>query len=110
MHKAKEIQKMVAGVDEMIILETGVNKNAKIFIPDDNLEVGKENKMAEIERGQYQHNGSGTAIILRKGFNYRQGRNLFNNPKEVTIIMQDKEGNKCIIAGIHADNGAARNK
>ena len=53
MHKAKEIQKMAVGVEGMIILETGVNKDAKIFLPDDNLEIGKENKMQEVERGQY---------------------------------------------------------
>ena len=34
----------------MIILETGVNKDAKIFLLDD-MEIAKENKMEEVERG-----------------------------------------------------------
>ena len=45
MHKAKEIQQTVTGVEGMIILETGVNKDAKIHLPDDGMEIGKENKM-----------------------------------------------------------------
>ena len=101
---------MTTGVEGMIILETGVNKDAKIYLPDDGMEIGKENKMQEVDKGQYQHNGSGTAIIIKKGFNYTSGRNLFNNHKEVTIIMQNRQGKKCAIAGIHADNGESRNK
>ena len=50
MHKAQEIQKKAIGVDGMIILETGVNKDAKIFLLDD-MEIAKENKMEEVERG-----------------------------------------------------------
>ena len=60
-------------------------------IPVDNMTIARENKMLEVKNSQYQHNGSGTAIILRKEFNYRQARNIFNNHKNVALIIQNKD-------------------
>ena len=31
-----------------------------------NMEIGKENKMAIVEKEQYQHNGKGTATLVDK--------------------------------------------
>ena len=42
---------MATEIEGMIVLETGVNKEAKIFLPDDRMEIVKENKMQEVDRG-----------------------------------------------------------
>ena len=43
--------------------------------------------MPEIEKEQYQHNGSGSAILMDKKYNHIQARKLFNDAKHVTSIV-----------------------
>ena len=68
-------------MDGAIILETGTNEGNNMLIPEVGLSIGKENKMEGVERPQYQHNGSGTAILLNERFKFRLAKELFNNDK-----------------------------
>jgi len=43
-----------------------VNTNSNLAIPNDNLEIGKENKMTVVGEEQRQHNGKGTATLIDK--------------------------------------------
>ena len=50
-----------------IILETGINEQEKILDLFQDINIAKENKMKSIEKNkQYQHNGGGTAILLKE--------------------------------------------
>ena len=60
------MKKLLEHQDAAILVETGVNLNSKILIPNENMEIGKENKMAIVEKEQYQHNGKGTATLVDK--------------------------------------------
>ena len=44
-HKLKAIEKLVDNIEAMVILETGTNENNQLRIPNDNLQIIKENKM-----------------------------------------------------------------
>ena len=50
-HKLKGFKQLLEGKDGAVILETGINKDRRMMIPDDNLEICKENKMPEVEKG-----------------------------------------------------------
>jgi len=80
-HKLKGLQKLVAKADAVIILETRTNQNNSLIIPNEELEIGKENKMPYTANQQYQHNGSGTAIITKRNYDFKPARELFNNDK-----------------------------
>ena len=47
-HKLKAMEKLLENQDAAILIETGVNTNSKILIPNTNMEIGKENKMIAI--------------------------------------------------------------
>ena len=66
--------------------------------------------MMEIEKGQYQHNGSGTAILMNKKYENYPARELFNDHKSVASIMVDHRKNRWLLAGIHANNGNGQKK
>ena len=42
------MEKLLENQDAAILIETGVNTNSKILIPNANMEIGKENKMIAI--------------------------------------------------------------
>ena len=75
-------------------METGVNSNSKIIIPNANMEIGKENKMKAVEKEQYQHNGKGTAILVDKRWNHVPARKIYNSQKNVTDTVFFKIVNK----------------
>ena len=81
------MKKTLEKQDAIILLETGTNKQSKILIPNEDLIIGKTNAMKDTEKDQYQHNGSGTAILVNKYINHIPTRDLFNNPKIVTRII-----------------------
>ena len=58
------MEKLLKDQDVAILIETGVNTNSKILIPNNNMEIGKENKMIAIGKEQHQHNGKGTATLV----------------------------------------------
>ena len=61
---------MAEQVDAAILLETGINNECKIREIEDELKVTKLNFMPEVDNPKYQHNGSGTAILLSKDYDY----------------------------------------
>ena len=79
-------------------------------MPDTELTISKENRMPQVENQQYQHNGSGTAILVNKKYNHKPGAERLNDHKHVTCIMQNENKTKWIVAGIHADNGKGEKK
>ena len=44
---------MLKDKDGAIILETGINKERMMMIPDEDMEICKENKMPHTDKGQY---------------------------------------------------------
>ena len=101
---------MLKNQDGAIILETGVNKENNMLIPGNEMIIGKENKMEETERQQYQHLGSGSAILLNKRLNFMSTKKHFNNHKQVTSIVSNQNKTKWVLAGIHAKNGNGQEK
>ena len=55
------------------------------------MEIGKENKMAIVEKEQYQHNGKGTATLVDKRWNHVPARKIYNTQKNVTDIIIDQD-------------------
>jgi len=52
-----------------------------MMIPEEGIEICKENKMPKIEKSQYQHNGSGTAILIRNKYHHMMATKNFNDHK-----------------------------
>ena len=61
--------------------------------------------MNEIKNAQYQHNGSGTALLINKDYNHIPAREMYNDHKKVTEIIINQNKTRWILAGLHADNG-----
>ena len=59
-----------------------------MLIPNDNFIVAKENKMPFTQNQQHQLNGSGTAILVDKGYNYQTANAKLNNSKVVSTIIK----------------------
>ena len=94
----------------MIYLETGANKDNDLIIDQQVVAIAKENKMPTILKDQYQHNGSGTAIIINKKYGWKPTRQMFNDHKHIASIMTNEYGKRWVLAGIHAENGDGKNK
>ena len=43
--------------------------------------------MNEVKNAQYQHNGSGTALLINKDYNHLPARDMYNDHKRVTEII-----------------------
>ena len=78
-------------MDGAIILETGINRDQEMLIPNEEMEISKENKMPKTEKGQYQHNGSGTATLISNKFRHKMAGPNFNNHKQVTSIITNED-------------------
>ena len=50
-HKLKGIKELLEDKDGAIILETGINKDRTMLIPDAGIEICKENKMPHTDKG-----------------------------------------------------------
>ena len=74
------------------------------------MKISNENKMNKVEKDQYQHNGNGTVVMIKKNYTYKPTRQFMNNHKQVTSLIRNEKGNKVILAGIHADNGNGKKK
>ena len=72
--------------------------------------IGAENKMEMVEKEQYQHNGKGTAILINRNIATKPAREIFNDEKQVTSIIEGDMGKKLILAGIHMENGMRKEK
>ena len=79
-------------------METGVNSNSKIIIPNGNMEIGKENKMEVVGKELHQHNGKGTATLVDKRWNHVPARKVYNSQKNVTDIIIDDNKKRLVIA------------
>ena len=86
-HKIKRMKELLEDQDAAVILETGVNKQTQLLEPREELNIGRLNVMKEIEKDQYQHNGSGTAILINRNYDHLPARELFNDHKKVTEII-----------------------
>ena len=71
------------GKDAAIILETGSNNKSKVRDILDEYETTIQNEMPEIDskKEQYQHCGSGTAVIMKKGKRWQHAKQIFNHSK-----------------------------
>ena len=108
-------QKLIKDKDAAIILETGSNRKNKVRNVLDEYETTTQNEMPEIDNNkeQYQHCGSGTAVIQKRGIRWQPARNLFNHAKQVTQLMNIKKNNitlNFLISGIQALNGISEGK
>ena len=86
-HKLRKVKQLLDKKDAAIILETGTNKNNNLLIPNEDIQISKENKMPLTTNHQYQHNGSGTAILINERYNHMSAREIFNNHKNVASII-----------------------
>ena len=58
-----------------------------MLIPNEDIQISKENKMPLTADFQYQHNGSGTAVLIIERYNHMLARDIFNNHKNVASII-----------------------
>jgi len=91
-------------------LETGNNEDNYLLIANNNMMIGKENKMNNTEKSQYQHNGSGTAILINKNYDTVPTRKIMNDHKMITCIIKNERNIRWVLAGIHAQNGNTKKK
>ena len=108
--KIKAVDKLLEGKEIAIILETGNNSQQKLQLSKPEMTISKENRMPKIKNSKYQSNGSGTAIFINKKYDHKPGCAKMNDHKHVTCVVQNENGTKWIMAGIHAENGNAPKK
>ena len=109
--KIKAYESRLRNKDVVVILETGINKNVSMTDLSDTMEVTNINHMPDVEKEQYQHIGSGTAILTNKNINYMHTRDIFNSHKKITQIMETGfEKRRWIIGALHTQNDPRREK